>query len=790
MSHASRDATPVTPPSVCPSCRAVAEGGDETCTACGAPLLAPDDDITEVDESGSSASSIPPDDKTAAALQRALRPNIELVRRLGSGGMSTVYLGRDATLRRFVAIKVLSKELANDPLARARFTREAEAAAGIVDPHVVDVYQVGHLPRTKKPYLVMQFVDGPTVEQMILSEDVMPELTARAVVGEVATALAAAHARGVLHRDIKPSNIVIDRETGETMVVDFGISAALRAGALTNAEEITLDGVAPGTPAYMSPEQAAARDLTDRSDVYSLGVVAFELLTGRKPFQADAPEGYMAAHLQQPPPDLRAYRPDVDPFFAGLVNRCLNKNPSARPAAAALARAILRRTREPVEWPPPGLRRMRSTGWRLLGSLGAAATAAVTFAVALWLPTTGIWPNSPSVGPIQAAALTVLLVVIGLSAATAMVRARRLLTHWRAARTVGYPVDILLDVALDHRSDTPAVLNASGPYALLTTTQRQWLLRLTRIRGAVLCGVVLYAACYPLWWLMTLRAGATRVTIFDGSDLAHHLLPPAAGIAVAAALAVPQWLARHRFQFWNLFRNIVQLQRPVPASSVPRWLATVGRTLSPPQPRPEWFPWVTRGAFALSTLVSIALLMGLMGALTVTSVSRRWSTPAGIAGAAPSPDRTTAADLAVSLPPMEIDSQTSGPAPGTAVLASLAAGPTAREALRLIGDSDVRAPVRWWAVSGLVTGFCGNSVEVLLGVDPGRADLLAQAGALAKDLPDIRRWIALQQHRLDQWHDDPASATTARAVPFLLKPLRFLGFKGFVARLAYCRTPL
>ena len=778
---------PLTEAPACAACGAATAPDDETCGECGKDLrAAAGSDVTKIDGSAGQAPSIPRNDKTAAALRKALAPGIELVRGLGAGGMSTVYLGRDLALRRMVAIKVLSAELAGDPIARARFTREAEAAAGIVDPHVIDIYQVGALPRTKKPYIVMQFVNGPTVAHLMRSETQIPEMTARAVIGEVASALAAAHDRGVLHRDIKPSNIVIDRETGEATVLDFGISAALKPDALAGDEELTLQGVAVGTPAYMSPEQASVGELTDRSDVYSLGVVAFELLAGRKPFIAEAPEAYLAAHIKDVPPDLARVRPDIDPFLAGVVGRCLAKDHAARPSAAALASAVLRRTRESVEWPPPGLRALRSTGWRVLTSLGVVAAAALGSAVAMWLPTSAALAPGTGVESVWTPTLTVLLAFGLLAAAATVGRTWNLFRHFLAARSLGYPFGVVLDVALDHVPDTPAVVNGYGPYALLSEANRQRLLILRRITCGLLLLALGYVVVSPIWWMTGSRLAPDFFTLVGLRDIVRYLLPPLVCLIVAGVLAVPQGLIRHRFRFGHLFRSVFRSTRPAPGSSVEHWLSTVGRTHSPAKPRPRWFTvGIPLGAGAIGLAVLALLFTVLAMTRTATSVSQLWTQEVTSAIPAPVAESIRRLD-ATALPPLEIDS--SGQPLNDPVVAIAGVGATGLDPLSIIADTTLAAPIRWWSVAGLVTGFCTNSVEILFGVDEIRDDWLAAAQSTAHDLPDIDLWIEHQRDRLAQWRTSPEQAATDRGQTLSMRLLRTFGFGGYVERVTYCRS--
>ena len=210
--------------------------------------------------------------------------------------------------------------------------------------------------------------------------------------------MSAAHARGVVHRDIKPANVVIDRETGRAIVLDFGISAAVSKKKKKD-EKLTGEGVSVGTPPYMSPEQAAARQTTEKTDIYSLGILAFEFVTGRLPLKADTPEGYIAAHLQEDPPDVKAYRGDLDQQFADLINQCLKKDPEERPTADDVSRALIPPSTPLIEWPPPGLEALRGLGGRFLRSLLAITAIGVTFfALLLYAPGSGRWREFADTG--------------------------------------------------------------------------------------------------------------------------------------------------------------------------------------------------------------------------------------------------------------------------------------------------------------------------------------------------------------------------------------------------------
>jgi serine/threonine protein kinase len=257
---------------------------------------------------------------------------------LGRGGMAAVYRARDVRLNRLVAIKVLPPELAFNPSVRSRFLREAQMAAQLTHPNIVPIFAVDE--REGLVYFVMAFVDGESVGERIGRDGRMPVERVRDVLGQVADALDYAHKQGVIHRDIKPDNILIDRGSSRPLVTDFGIARAA-------AEEsrLTVTGMAVGTPAYMSPEQAMGdRDIDGRSDIYSLGIVAYQMLVGETPFKASNTPAMLMKHVSEPPPPLRGRRADVPAELASAIERALAKKPEARwSSGAELRDAVLDR---------------------------------------------------------------------------------------------------------------------------------------------------------------------------------------------------------------------------------------------------------------------------------------------------------------------------------------------------------------------------------------------------------------------------------------------------------------
>jgi serine/threonine protein kinase len=289
-----------------------------------------------------------------ARLAEALGSAYTIEGEIGRGGMGVVYRARDERLQRRVAIKVLPPELAFQQDIRERFTREAQTAARLSHPHIVPIHTVGE--GEGLVYFVMGYVDGESVAARIRRRGRLPVEEARRIMKETADALSAAHSVSVIHRDIKPDNILLEGTRGRVMVTDFGIAKALSSA---SGATLTGIGVAIGTPAFMSPEQAAGeRDIDGRSDLYSLGIVTYQMLTGDLPFNAPSVAGILMKQITEVAPDLRRVRPDIPEDLALAVARCLEKDPQNRwPTADALRRALESRTT--VGYEPTGLPRSR-----------------------------------------------------------------------------------------------------------------------------------------------------------------------------------------------------------------------------------------------------------------------------------------------------------------------------------------------------------------------------------------------------------------------------------------------
>ncbi|HEY2852038.1 MAG TPA: serine/threonine-protein kinase [Gemmatimonadaceae bacterium] len=268
-----------------------------------------------------------------AELWAALASQYAVERELGRGGMGAVFLARDVRLDRFVAIKVLPPHLAAESDLRELFLREARTAARLSHPNIVPVFRADEL--AGHPFFAMPFIEGDNLAERVSLQG--PQLPADAVrwLREVAWALAYAHARGVIHRDVKPENIMIERGSNRAIVTDFGI-ARVEFGPV-----LAQDALIVGTASYMSPEQIRGEGLDGRSDLYSLGVVGFVLLTGKLPFNAASVSALLDAHTREPAPPIASVVPSVPAPIASVIDRCLAKEREGRfPTGESLADAL------------------------------------------------------------------------------------------------------------------------------------------------------------------------------------------------------------------------------------------------------------------------------------------------------------------------------------------------------------------------------------------------------------------------------------------------------------------
>jgi eukaryotic-like serine/threonine-protein kinase len=258
-------------------------------------------------------------------LRAALAPDYEVERVLGTGGMGAVFLARDLRLDRRVAIKVVAPELAASPALRQRFLREARTIARLRHPSIVDVYTAGEAKGLL--YFVMQYVPGESLRDYLEREKRVPSARAGVILRDLADALAYAHTEGIVHRDIKPENVLIDERSGTAHLTDFGVARALEA----TDERMTGTGLVVGSPRYMSPEQAAGeRELDGRSDIYSLGLVGYEMLAGEPTFSGASPVSVIAKQITEVPPPVATRADGVPPALAHAIDRAVAKDPNER----------------------------------------------------------------------------------------------------------------------------------------------------------------------------------------------------------------------------------------------------------------------------------------------------------------------------------------------------------------------------------------------------------------------------------------------------------------------------
>src|SRR6185503_17712464 len=252
--------------------------------------------------------------------------------RIGAGSMAEVYKALQPSMDRMVGIKILSAGLAHDPQFVARFRREVQIVASLEHPHILPVIDYGESDNTL--YLVMRYVNGGTLHELIEQGPMQPSTVLRYLT-EIGEAIDYAHERRVVHRDIKPRNVLLDQQ-GNSFIADFGLAKLIESGGITNSG---LEMI--GTPHYMSPEQARGHPVDGRSDLYSLGVLLFQMLTGRVPFDGDSTVGIVMKHINAPVPDVTESWPTLPPALNAVLARAMSKRPEDRyPTAQALTAAV------------------------------------------------------------------------------------------------------------------------------------------------------------------------------------------------------------------------------------------------------------------------------------------------------------------------------------------------------------------------------------------------------------------------------------------------------------------
>src|SRR5512146_741698 len=304
-------------------------------------------------------------------LTAALAGHYRIERELGQGGMATVYLAQDLKHDRQVAVKVLREDLSAS-LGGGRFLREIKIAAQLQHPNILPLLDSGEADGFL--FYVMPYVAGQSLRERIAREGELPVHEAVRLITEVVDALAHAHEHGVVHRDIKPDNVMLSGR--HALVTDFGVAKAISEA--TGRNTVTTLGVAVGTPNYMSPEQAAADPNIDhRSDIYAVGVMAYELLTGRPPFTGGTPQQVLASHITEAPDPVTKRRPTISPALDAIILRCLAKHPADRFQSAQDLLAQL----EPLATPSGG---MTPAATRPMPASAAVITGATQRVIPRW----------------------------------------------------------------------------------------------------------------------------------------------------------------------------------------------------------------------------------------------------------------------------------------------------------------------------------------------------------------------------------------------------------------------
>ncbi|CAN5563940.1 hypothetical protein BH09GEM1_BH09GEM1_44540 [soil metagenome] len=561
-------------------------------------------------------------DALAVRLQAELGTRVLLVRAIGEGGMGRVYLARDPQLRRFVAVKVLLHTPGAEGEAHARFQREAQAIAAVSHPNVVAIHGVGELP-DGTPYFIMQHVAGGSMADRLATTGPLPIELAERVLGDVAAGLSAAHKRGIIHRDVKPANVLWDEEGERATVSDFGIAALQGPEGDESEMRITGSGMAVGSPTYMSPEQLLAEPVTPKSDIYALGLLGYELLTGNGPYVARAPSELVAAHLRHVPRRMSELRPEVPPDLEVLLLRCLAKDPADRPTADDVMLALKPGAADALEWPPPGLERARGALWRLiLMPMVGSLLLLVPLLAIVTLDSAGFGDVSD--------AWSLLLAISSLAGFVAFARGGAHLWRLRAplsqAARLGYGWGTLLEVIADRRGDTGSLIAGTREYAMLATDERA-ALRVLRVTQA---GLLALAA--PLALVAAVVSLAIRGSEHGGEGLLRAssiwTLLGLGGIGIACGVYERARLASIRHKRALRPRHTSEMEL------APAWLAAFERSRAG-----QWFGSGVRvrrvvtvgGALAAGLLILISA--GILLMVSTMTVSGRLITNLTFPGA-------------------------------------------------------------------------------------------------------------------------------------------------------------
>ena len=369
----------------CPTCSSDIPPGATFCPSCGR-------DVSGEKPIVATGALTPPDgvehhgvtreqvDSLAQRLQEALGPQYHVEKPLGAGGFAVVYLVQDLNLKRKLAVKVLSPDVIASKTALERFRREAETVARLSHPNIVPLHFVGQ--KDDLVYLVMECVEGGSLADRVEKEGRLPTEDVAQIMREVGGALAYAHKRGVIHRDIKPHNVLIEAETGRCLVTDFGIARTAEASSLT------ASGMLVGTPAYLSPEQVSGQPTDHRADIYALGVMGYEMLTGQPPFTGPTPTAVLMKRLAGAPTPIQKLRQDVPQLLRDAVDGCLAADPGERfQSASDVVRALGGQTPVSAGHSTAEFvlktRRERRRRAVIAGGIGAVALTAVALAVFL-----------------------------------------------------------------------------------------------------------------------------------------------------------------------------------------------------------------------------------------------------------------------------------------------------------------------------------------------------------------------------------------------------------------------